>query len=290
MEVGENKTQYEGTLDQLYNKDFKKFIEYNRQDTFLLYKIHAKLKFLDLANQLAHQNTVVLQTVMGSVAIIEQAIMNEAHIRGVVVPDKIRRERKNDEDIKQAAGAYVANPQKGIHEWIGACDITSLYPSVIRALNLAPETIVGQVRQTLTDKYMEGRGRVLNMGKRQREAQEDDVEGNLLWDGLFGSLEYTAIMNCERGTMITIDYENGTSEEMSAAEAWKMIFDSHNPWILTANGTIFTYEVEGVIPGLLTKWFSERKELQKKLKEISSLVDGIMISDDLSEKLAALLK
>ncbi len=33
MEVGERKTQYEGSLDQLYNKDFKKFVEYNRQDT-----------------------------------------------------------------------------------------------------------------------------------------------------------------------------------------------------------------------------------------------------------------
>jgi DNA polymerase elongation subunit (family B) len=88
MEVGENKTQYEGTLDQLYNKDWQKFLEYNRQDTMLLVKIHNKLKFLDLANALAHENTVLLPTVMGSVAMIEMAIMNEAHERGLVVPDK----------------------------------------------------------------------------------------------------------------------------------------------------------------------------------------------------------
>jgi DNA polymerase elongation subunit (family B) len=91
MEVGENKTQYEGTLDQLYNKDFKKFLEYNRQDTMLLVKIHNKLKFLDLANALAHENTVLLPTVMGSVAMIEMAIMNEAHERGLVVPYKKRK-------------------------------------------------------------------------------------------------------------------------------------------------------------------------------------------------------
>ena len=36
-ELNESKTQYEGTLDQLYNKDFEKFIEYNRQDTALLH-------------------------------------------------------------------------------------------------------------------------------------------------------------------------------------------------------------------------------------------------------------
>ena len=73
MEVGERKTQYEGTLDQLYNNDFPKFIEYNRQDTMLMVKIHNKLKFLDLANALAHENTVLLPTVMGSVAMIERS-------------------------------------------------------------------------------------------------------------------------------------------------------------------------------------------------------------------------
>jgi len=159
MEVGENKTQYEGTLDQLYNKDFKRFIEYNRQDTMLLVKIHNKLKFLDLANALAHENTVLLPTVMGSVAMIEMAIMNEAHARGMVVPDKQRKEGTSDG--QQAAGAYVATPKKGIHEWVGAVDINSLYPSAIRALNMAPETIVGQVRQTLTNQYMKDKMKLL---------------------------------------------------------------------------------------------------------------------------------
>ena len=264
MEVGENKTQYEGTLDQLYNKDFKRFIEYNRQDTMLLVKIHNKLKFLDLANALAHENTVLLPTVMGSVAMIEMAIMNEAHERGMVVPDKKRKEMNSDE--QQAAGAYVATPKRGIHEWVGAVDINSLYPSAIRALNMAPETIVGQVRQTLTNQYMHDKGRKL-ASEKKRAKDDDEVTGSILWEGLFGSLEYTAIMNQERGTILTVDFEDGRSEEMSAAEIWKMIFDSHKPYILSANGTIFRYDTEGVIPGLLTRWYTERKSIQKQAKE-----------------------
>jgi DNA polymerase elongation subunit (family B) len=264
MEVGENKTQYEGTLDQLYNKDFKRFIEYNRQDTMLLVKIHNKLKFLDLANALAHENTVLLPTVMGSVAMIEMAVMNEAHERGLVVPDKKRKEAHNDE--QQAAGAYVATPKRGIHEWVGAVDINSLYPSAIRALNMAPETIVAQVRQSLTDQYMHDKGRRL-ASEKKRAKDDDEVTGSILWEGLFGSLEYTAIMNQERGTMLTLDYEDGRSEEMSAAEVWKLIFDSHKPYILSANGTIFRYDQEGVIPGLLTRWYTERKSIQKQAKE-----------------------
>jgi DNA polymerase elongation subunit (family B) len=266
MEVGENKTQYEGTLDQLYNKDFKKFIEYNRQDTMLLVKIHNKLKFLELANQLAHENTVLLPTVMGSVAMIEMAIFNEAHERGLVVPDK-KRKVENAEEVQQAAGAYVATPKRGMHEWVGAVDINSLYPSVIRAVNMGGETIVAQVRQTLTDHYMKEKGRNLAEGKKYFKEGDDDVTGAILWENLFGSLEYTAIMNQERGTMLTVDYEDGRSVEMSAAEVWKMVFDSHKPWMLSANGTIFTYEKEGVVPGLLSRWYSERKETQKLAKE-----------------------
>ena len=270
MEVKERKTQYEGTLDQLYNKDFKKFLEYNRQDTMLMVKIHNKLKFLDLANALAHENTVLLPTVMGSVAMIEMAIMNEAHERGVMVPDK---KKDPNEDEMAAAGAYVAVPKKGIHEYVGAVDINSLYPSAIRTLNMAPETIVGQVRQTLTEKYLTDKARQLASEKSNYDEDDDLEMSSLLWEGLFGSLEYEAIMKQERGTMLTIDFENGESIEMSAAEIWKFIFDSNKPYVISANGTIFRTDQEGVIPGLLTRWYSDRKAMQKKLGESTTKED-----------------
>jgi len=263
MEVGENKTQYEGSLDQLYNKDWRKFLEYNRQDTMLLFKIHDKLEFLYLANDIAHQNGVLLPTAMGSVAMIDQAIVNAAHARGFIVPSKTRRVMNDEDDDEKAAGAYVAVPKKGIHESIGAVDLKSLYPSNIRALNMAPETIIGQIRPHMTDKYISDRmaDSVSAKGKKIKGMKFAEA-----WDGLFGTLEYTAVMNQERGTMLTIDWERGESEEASAAEIWKMIFDSNQPWMLSANGTIFTYEKEGIIPGLLTEWFNERIELQNQMK------------------------
>lgn len=266
-ELGERKTQYEGTLDQLYNKDFKTFVEYNRQDTMLVVKIHNKLKFLELANALAHENSVLIPTVMGSVAMIEMAIFNEAHARGMIVPDKQRKKSYGDE--QQAAGAYVLPPKVGMHEYPGAVDLNSLYPSDIRALNMSPETIVAQVRQHLTDQYMHEKSLKLAKEKRKKKNGDDAeaVTGAILWENLFGSLEYTAIMNQERGTLLTVDYEDGRSVEMTAAEIWKMVFDSNKPLLLSANGTIFTYEKEGVIPGLLTRWYTERKALQKQAKE-----------------------
>jgi DNA polymerase elongation subunit (family B) len=250
MEIGENKTVYEGTLDQLYNNDFRRFIEYNRQDTALLDKLDKKLKFLALANTLAHECTVLLATTMGAVAVTEQAIINEAHKRGMIVPNRVNR----DGIDTQAAGAYVAYPKKGIHEWIGSLDINSLYPSAIRALNMGPETIVGQLRQDGTKDYIAGEQA---KGKSFASA----------WEGIFGSLEYTDVLERKVGREITIDWEDGGSDTLSAAQIYDLIFESNQPWMLSANGTIFTYEKEGIIPGLLKRWYAERKEMQAKLKE-----------------------
>jgi DNA polymerase elongation subunit (family B) len=250
-ELGERKTQYEGTLDQLYNNDFKTFIEYNRQDCALLDRLDKKLKFLDIANTLAHECTVLLQTTMGAVAVTEQAIINEAHRRGCVVPNRIKKDERED---TAAAGAYVAYPKEGMHDWIGSLDINSLYPSAIRALNMGPETIVGQLRNTATEEYISN---LMAKGKSFAAS----------WEGMFGSVEYTTVMEQGIGTDITIDWENGDSDVMSAAEVYRLIFESNQPWVLSANGTIFTYEKEGIIPGLLKRWYAERKDMQAKLKE-----------------------
>ena len=251
-ELGETKTQYEGTLDQLYNNDFKKFIEYNRQDCALLDKLDSKLKFLDLANKLAHENTVLLQTTMGAVAVTEQAIINEAHRRGMIVPN---RKKRDDSESTQAAGAYVAYPKKGIHEWIGSVDINSLYPSAIRALNMGPETIVGQLRQDYTKNYIDEQ--MARHGKSFAAA----------WEGLFSSLEYQFVMERNVAKEIIIDWEDGGTDTLSGAQIYDLIFESNQPWMLSSNGTIFTYEKDGIIPGLLARWYKERKEMQAKLKE-----------------------
>ena len=251
MEVGESKTVYEGTLDQLYNNDFRKFIEYNRQDCALLDKLDKKLKFIDLANTIAHENTVLLATTMGAVAVTEQAIINEAHHRGMIVPT---RQNRDDITDTQAAGAYVAFPKKGLHDWIGSMDINSLYPSVIRALNMGPETIIGQLRQDYTKAEIEA-----------KIAKGSSFAG--AWEGKFAANEYEFVMNKDKSNDIIIDWEEGSTDVLSGAQIYEMIYESNQPWMLSANGTIFTYEFEGVIPGLLKRWYAERKDMQAKLKD-----------------------
>lgn len=245
-ELGERKVDYEGTLDQLYNNDYETFIAYNRQDVDLMVKMDAKLQFIDLANVLAHSNTVLLQTTMGAVAQTDMAIVNEAHARGLIVPDK----KRGDKPI-QAAGAYVAVPKKGMHEWIGSIDLNSLYPSILRSCNMSTETIVGQVRHTVTKPMLESY----------------NWEVAKAWEGKFATPEYELVIEKDIAEVMHVDFENGDSFEATGAEIYEMVFNSGQPWLITANGTIFTYEKKGIVPGLLERWYDERKVMQKKAKE-----------------------
>ena len=251
-EIGEKKIPYEGTLDQLYNNDFEKFIAYNRQDVILLKKLDDKLKFIELTNLISHANTVGLRATLGAVAVTDQAVINEAHRLDMVVPDRPRR----SEDAKDnaAAGAYVAVPKAGMHEWIGSMDINSLYPSLIRALNMSPETIVGQVRQTRT---LQGINDTIASGKGIAE----------FWEGKFACFEYESVMARDIGQTETVDWADGTSTAMSSAQVYDFVFHSGQPLMISGNGTIFSYVRKGVIPGLLERWYAERKELQAKAKE-----------------------
>ena len=227
-ELQDKKVPYEGTLDQLYNTDFEKFIEYNRQDVMLIVRLDEKLRFIDLANELAHQNTVLLPTTMGAVAVTEQAIINEAHHRGLQVPNRPKRDKENT----GAAGAYVAFPKKGLHKWIGSMDLNSLYPSVIRALNMAPETIIGQIRPEISDARVH----------EDISLKKKSFAGS--WEGRFATEEYDAVMDKRKDVALTIDWEPGkqpggnNSDILSGAEIYKLIFDSNQPWMLSSNGTI----------------------------------------------------
>lgn len=294
IEVGDNKTPYEGTLDDLYKKEFKRFIEYNRQDVALLVKIDKAKKYIELCNQIAHSNCVLLKTTVGSVALVEAAIINEMHALGFVVPDKKKEEaapppkpkrksilgpewqdddeEEEDEERTPVVGAYVAQPKKGIHSEIACIDINSLYPSCIRSLNMSPETIMGQVRPTRTMALVEQR---IETGTPRAEA----------WDGIFCLLEVTA-MHERTDEIVVVDFEDGSTVEMTGADLCDFIFDPLNQLCISANGTIFRTDKEGIIPQLLAKWYAERQSMQGKQKMFAEAAGGMQIDEELARLLA----
>ena len=265
IEVGENKVAYTGTLDELYNNDFEKFIAYNRQDVDLLDKIDNKNNFINIVNIIAHENLVNFHTVGGAVGLSDNAILLEIHNRGMVSPERVQKEGDTNTAI---AGAFVIDPNPGIQEWVAVTDINSLYPSDFRALNMSPETIIGYIKQDLTDAlFTEKKEKHL----RERKRSLKEIDNSELWSGIFEIPEVIEIQNKTNQCLTICYYDNHPSQTLTSDQIWNMLI--RNNWLISANGVIFRTDIQGVIPSLLSRWYSERKEYQKKLKEVSELYD-----------------
>ena len=151
VEVGLKKIDYEGTLNDLYEKDLKEFVKYNIRDVEILAQLDDKLDFIDIARGIAHIGHVPYEDVFMSSRYFEGAILVYLKKLGVVAPNKPPRPKKLEDKF---AGAYVQDPQRGRHEWVFDLDITSMYPSVIRSLNISPETKVGKVEEWKAEDFI----------------------------------------------------------------------------------------------------------------------------------------
>ena len=137
------KLEYEGSLADLYRKDFAYFVRYNFRDTEILKGFEDTLGYIALANEMYHISSGLCKHVTGTLKLAELAINSYCiHEQNVRVPDNII-----DDDSAGIQGAYVLVPTVGMHEWVGSMDINSLYPSAIRSINISPETLVGQFRE-----------------------------------------------------------------------------------------------------------------------------------------------
>ena len=143
VEVGMKKVDYEGTLNDLYDNDLQTFIDYNIRDVKILVELDKKLDFIEVARGIAHLGHVPYEDINMSSRWLEGAILVYLKKIGVVAPNKPPRPKKFSDD--KFTGAYVQEPQSGKHKWVYDLDITSMYPSVIRSLNISPETKIGKV-------------------------------------------------------------------------------------------------------------------------------------------------
>jgi DNA polymerase elongation subunit (family B) len=139
VELGESKLSYDeyDSLHQLYKLDHQKFIEYNIKDVHLVLKLEDKLKLIELALTLAYDTKTNYDDIFAQTRMWDALIYNYLLERKIVVPP--RRVAKKNEAFE---GAYVKEPQIGLHDWVASFDLNSLYPHLIMQYNLSPETII----------------------------------------------------------------------------------------------------------------------------------------------------
>ena len=218
------KIEYDLTLDDLYEQDLPRFIDYNRQDVNIVYGLDVKFQYIELARSICHMGHVPYEDYIYSSKFIEGTIITYLHRKDIICPNKPvgGQEMMNHRDEvggEGFAGAYVKEPIPGLYEWVYSLDLQSLYPSIIMSLNISPETKVGKVLQWDVDKHM------------RKEIEEYEVE-----------------VNDDRYTFSRDKF---------------IEFMEHMELALSSNGILYMTNKLGVIPEILDKWFEQRKEYRK---------------------------
>jgi DNA polymerase elongation subunit (family B) len=215
-----------------------------------------------IANKMAHDTCVLIPNVLATVAPTDNLLTMIAHERKMVVPNR------GSHKETRAAGGWVAKPKKGVHKFVGSTDLNSLYPSVIRAFNMSPETIIGQVDISGTWKAIDDH---CKKSKKNSFAN--------WWNDRFCPLEMEHFFNNDNYHKLIVNFENGEQIEVTGAELRKIIFESGQPWEISANGTIFRHDILGDIPGMLTDKYAERKRLQAIEKSFTRIIEeGIPVN------------
>lgn len=238
------KLEYKGSLADLYRKDFIWFIRYNLRDTEILKGFEERKGYIALANRFVHDATAQFKHLLGTLKLAEFSVINYCHHeKNVIVYDN----KKSHEDIEQFAGAFVLDPQIGMHGWLASVDINSLYPSAIRAVNISPETIVGQFHEC-------------------EQASKGIALGG----------EHTSK---------TCMFENG-EEETHSASTWRALCKT-NKWAVSGFGTVFDQHKKGIVPSILEKWYADRKQFQRNKTDAKKAIDEISEEDAIEyDKLA----
>lgn len=140
-ELGEGKIDYTKykNLQGLYKKDFQLFVEYNLQDTDLVYKLEIALRLISLVCYLAYMSKINFEDVKSGTQTWDVVIFNYLLDHQQVIKPKEKVEKSGT-----YPGAFVRPPLPGHYKYILSFDATSLYPSLIRQQNISADTILNE--------------------------------------------------------------------------------------------------------------------------------------------------
>jgi DNA polymerase elongation subunit (family B) len=243
--VSLGKIEYEGNLDRLFQEDVNKFIEYNIRDVEILIELEKKFKFIELTITICHLCHVPYEQIYLSTALNDGAILTYLKRQGIVSPNKPTTTRPALYDIKEEyAGGYLKDPVPGLYEWVIDLDFTSLYPSIIRSLNIGIETYIG---------------RIMNDGKYDNNWTLDDLK----------AMDHDKLVTIERLR------DDKTTNQTQATVGQIIDYIEQGGMMIAASGAIFRADKPSVVCEVLTDWFNKRVEYKNKMKKAYKAGDAV---------------
>jgi DNA polymerase elongation subunit (family B) len=128
------------------------FAKYNVVDTKRLTELDKKCGLLDLAVSITYLMKCNFVDVYSPVRYWECYIMSILLNENTFV--SVSNQSNGSKDIP---GAYVEEPIPGFYDWVVSIDATALYPSIMKCLNLSPETLVGVLAGVDVDGFLAGK-------------------------------------------------------------------------------------------------------------------------------------
>jgi DNA polymerase elongation subunit (family B) len=240
-----SKIEYEGNLDRLFQEDINKFIEYNIRDVEILIELEKKFKFIELTIAICHLCHVPYEQIYLSTALNDGAILTYLKRKNIVSPNKPTTTRPALYDIKEEyAGGYLKDPIPGLYEWVIDLDFTSLYPSIIRSLNIGIETYIG---------------RIVNKDKYDNNWTLDDLK----------AMDHEQLITIER----LKDDKTTNQSEIKVGQIIDYI--EQGGMMVAASGAIFRTDRSSVVCDVLTDWFNKRVEYKNLMKKAYKAGDAV---------------
>ena len=226
--VGMKKIEYEGNLDQLFETDIHKFIQYNFVDVEILQKLDEKLEYIALTKNLSHKGKHNYSEVYSNSITQDGAISAYLLSQNIIPPPKETNPKKKD----GYAGGYLFCPKAGLYKYMFDEDLTSLYPSIIMSINIGKETF---------------KGRIIDADDRNNRLGLNDLK--------------------ERNPEEELLVENSKHQQTRVNVGRLIAMIEQNNLAVSANGCLFSTDKESTLSTVLNKWFDERVEYKNKMKK-----------------------
>ena len=246
--VGLGKIEYEGNLNQLFKNDKELFIDYNLRDVEILEKLEEKLKFIELTILISHICNTPYDQIHYNTILGEGAILKHLRRHNIISPNKPVTHNPSLRNTEETyAGGYLLEPIPGLYFDVIDLDFTSLYPSIIKSLNLGIETLVGRVKVFNRPNYEQSH----SLEKLKERDQDEEV-----------------IIERLNKTNYTLK-----STKIKIKDLVRIIED--NDYAVAASGAIFRTDERSVTSTILEGWFNKREHYRGLKKKAGKEEDWV---------------
>jgi len=195
------------------------------------------IRDLELGDHVVHQRGT--PTIEGTVYSFEDKQIIVKTMAGKYISRNPRTVKKKD----SYAGGYLLDPIPGLYSDVSDLDFTSLYPSIIKSLNLGVETLVGRI---VTKDNYEQYNSLEQLKKRDPEEK----------------------IQVQKLNRYSYQLKDAT---ITVGALIRLIED--NQWTISASGAFFTTDKKSIACEVLEDWFDQREHYRALKKTAGKAED-----------------